>query len=320
MRIVVTGALGHIGSRLIRDLPAAFPRSEIVMVDNLATQRHASLLDLPAGAHFRFIEADILTADLPDLIDGADAVVHLAAVTDAAGSFAAREQVERVNFEGTELIARACARVGVPLLFPSSTSVYGTQGGTVDEDCADLRPQSPYAESKLASEKLLQRLGATQGLHFVSCRLGTIFGTSPGMRYHTAVNKFCWQAATGQPLTVWRDAMQQNRPYLDLGDATRAVMFILRHRLFDRRIYNVLTLNATVARVTGIISARVPDMRIKLVDTPLLNQSTYTVACERFRQAGFEFGGDLERGIDETLRMLGSLPRQAVPVTAGVEP
>ena len=319
MRIVVTGALGHIGSRLIRDLPFAFPRSEIVMVDNLATQRHSSLFDLPPGARYRFLETDILACDLPALFEGADAVIHLAAVTDAAGSFAMREKVERVNLLGTEKVARACARTGAPLVFPSSTSVYGPRGGTVDEECDELRPQSPYAESKLESERLLQRLGASAELRFVTCRLGTIFGTSPGMRFHTAVNKFCWQAATGQPLTVWRDALHQHRPYLDLGDATRALAFILRRRLFDRRVYNVLTLNATVARVTGIISARAPGVRIELVDSPLLNQHSYKVSCERFRQTGFGFSGDLERGIDDTLRMLGSPTGQAAPIAAGVE-
>jgi len=318
-RFVVTGALGHIGSRLIRHLPVECPECEIVMVDNLATQRYASLFDLPGGARYRFIEADILRLDLPALIDGASAVIHLAAITDAVGSFTMREQVEEVNLIGTERVARACVRAGAPLVFPSSTSVYGIQGGAVDEKCHELRPQSPYAESKLACEKLLQRMGDTEGLHFIVCRFGTIFGTSPGMRFHTAVNKFCWQAATGQPLTVWRDALHQYRPYLELGDATRALAFILRRPLFDRQTYNVLTLNATVAEVTAAISTSVRGVRIDLVDTPLLNQHSYNVSCERFMETGFEFTGDLRRGIDETLGALGALGRQDASVSAGVK-
>ena len=88
MKIVVTGALGHIGSRLIRGLPADFPGAEIVMIDNLATQRYASLFDLPAQGCYRFVEADVLDADLPPICAGADAVVHLAAITDATWSAA----------------------------------------------------------------------------------------------------------------------------------------------------------------------------------------------------------------------------------------
>ena len=49
MKIVVTGALGHIGSRLIRELPTMFPEAEIVLIDNLSTQRYCSLFNLPAS-------------------------------------------------------------------------------------------------------------------------------------------------------------------------------------------------------------------------------------------------------------------------------
>ena len=64
MRVVVTGALGHIGSRLIRELAVAWPGAEVVMVDNLATERYASLFNLPDGCHYEFVEGDVLTADL----------------------------------------------------------------------------------------------------------------------------------------------------------------------------------------------------------------------------------------------------------------
>ena len=58
-------------------------------------------------------------------------------------------------------------------------------------------------------------------------RLGTIFGPSPGMRFHTAVNKFIFYAVTGRPLTVWSDAVALVRPYLALEDAVAAIEFIL---------------------------------------------------------------------------------------------
>jgi nucleoside-diphosphate-sugar epimerase len=193
------------------------------------------------------------------------------------------------------------------------------QAETMDEECASLRPQSPYAESKLRSEKLLERLGAAEGLRFATLRLGTIFGTSPGMRFHTAVNKFCLQAAGGQPLTVWRDALHQQRPYLDLMDATRALAFVLRRGMFDGRVYNVLTLNATVAEITSAVSARVPGVRVELVDSPLLNQYSYRVSRERFTRTGFKFMGDLGRGIDDTLRLLRAPAHRGEGATAGAE-
>jgi nucleoside-diphosphate-sugar epimerase len=306
MRIIITGALGHIGSRLIRELPGLVPQADMVLVDNLSAQRYGSLFHLPDHGRFRFLEGDVLKADLAPIFAGADAVLHLAAITNAAGSFAEPEQVEQVNFVGTEKVAAACVEAGCPLIFLSTTSVYGTQSEKVDEDCpeTDLNPQSPYAESKLKAERLLAALGEKSGLRFVTCRLGTIFGISPGMRFHTAVNKFCWQALTGQPVTVWRTALHQRRPYLDLGDAVEALAFILNRALYDRRVYNILTVNATVDDILQIISRHVPDLAIRFVDTEIMNQLSYHVSCERFRGLGFTFRGDLERGIAQTIELL----------------
>ena len=64
MRIIVTGALGHIGSRVVRELPKVFPNSEIIMIDNLLTQRYASLFNLPKNVNYQFYEEDILTLSL----------------------------------------------------------------------------------------------------------------------------------------------------------------------------------------------------------------------------------------------------------------
>lgn len=306
MKIAVTGALGHIGSRLIRELPAMFPESEIVLIDDLSTQRYCSLFNLQATDQYRFLEADVLTADLTSIFEGTAVVVHLAAITDAINSFHNKEAIERVNFSGTERVAQACRQVGSALIFPSTTSVYGSQADEVDENCppGDLKPQSPYAEAKLAAEQLLHRLGEEKGLKFVTCRFGTIFGTSIGMRFHTAVNKFCWQAVMGQPLTVWKTAMHQYRPYLDLDDAVAAIKFITQKKLFDGRVYNVVTTNSAISSIVDIISGLVPDISIEHVDTPIMNQLSYHVSNRRFRDLGFGFKGDLEQGIGKTIDLL----------------
>lgn len=304
MRVVITGALGHIGSELIRQLPAACPGTEIVMVDNLATERYASLFNLPPAGRYEFVEADILDADLERLFAGADAVIHLAAVTHGNGA-AAQRRMQRVNVAGTARVARACLANDAALFFPSTTSVYGVDGA-VTELCpvTELRPQSPYAEWKLQSEADLQALARRDGLRLVIFRMGTIFGPSVGMRFHTAVNQFCWRAMAGRPIEVWQTASHQFRPYLDLRDAVRALLFVVSRQQFDGRIYNVLTLNATVNQVIDVLSMFVPGLQITHVDSPLMNTLSYCVNNGRFTRLGFEFSGSLERGIRETISML----------------
>jgi UDP-glucose 4-epimerase len=306
MKIVVTGAIGHIGSYVIRDLAVQFPGAEIVIIDNMMTQRFPSLFNLPALGKYRFIEADVTTMDLAAVFKEAHVVIHLAAITDAAGSFDKAAQVEVNNYQSTVKVAEACLGSGARLIALSSTSVYGTQNELVAEDCSpeELKPQSPYAITKLKEEQLIAQLSAEKGLKAISCRFGTIFGASPGMRFHTAVNKFCWQAAMGQPITVWSTAYDQKRPYLDLFDASRAISFIIREDLFDGRIYNVLTQNATVRQVVNNIREFVPDLQVALVDNKIMNQLSYEVSCERFLSKGFTFAGDLRRGIGETIGLL----------------
>ena len=142
------------------------------------------------------------------------------------------------------------------------------------------------------------------GLKAIVCRFGTIFGASPGMRFHTAVNKFCWQAVMGQPLTIWRTAYDQKRPYLDLSDAVRAIPYIIEHNLFDGRTYNVLTLNATVREIVEAIEEFVPDIELSYVDSPIMNQLSYEVSSQRFLDRGFVFSGDIRRGIGDTISQL----------------
>jgi len=306
MRIVITGALGHIGSYLIRDLAVNFTGSEIIMIDNMMTQRYPSLFNLPSSCQYRFIEGDVNKIDLISIFKFSDIVIHLAAITDAAGSFDKANLVESNNYEATFNIAKACEEIGARLIMLSSTSVYGSQSELVSEECPseELKPQSPYALTKLKEERLISELSSKGKLKAISFRFGTIYGASPGMRFHTAVNKFCWQALMGQPITVWTTAYDQKRPYLDLADAARAISFIISSNLFDGNIYNILTQNLTVREVVETIRDFVPDLHVTFVDSQIMNQLSYEVSCEKFISKGFAFKGSLRKGVEDTISLL----------------
>jgi len=300
--ILVTGALGHIGSRLIREVRGA---EKIIMLDNLESQRYCSLFNLPAEYQYEFIEADVRTVDFEALLENVDAVIHLAALTNAEGTFDKVKEVESVNLEGLKRVADACLKKNVKLLFPSTTSVYGSSQKVVDEQ-GEVNPQSPYADSKLAAEKYLKDL-KSQGLRFVICRLGTIFGFAPGIRFHTAVNKFTWQAMTKKPLTVWKTAYQQRRPYLYLGDCVASVNFILEKDLFDGEIYNILTANFTVEEIVSAIKIYAPALEVNFVDSKIMNQLSYDVSDKKFQLLGFKPLGELQKGVGETFKELSSI-------------
>ena len=151
MKIIITGALGHIGSELIRNLPSAFPKLDIVLMDNLLTQRYCSLFNLPNEGSFKFIEINIVKENIEEFFEDVFVVIHLAAITDATNSFKNKKAIEENNFFATKTVADICLKRKIKMIYLSSTSVYGTQEDTVDENCKleNLKPQSPYAKIKL---------------------------------------------------------------------------------------------------------------------------------------------------------------------------
>ena len=154
MNVLITGALGHIGSQLLRELPLRVDVSELILVDNFSTQRYCSLFNLNLKNKITLIEDDIRNINLKRILEKVDVVIHLAAITDAANSFNRSEEVEENNFQTTKLIADNALNNKTKLITLSSTSVYGSSKSVVNENCSydDLNPQSPYAFTKLKEE------------------------------------------------------------------------------------------------------------------------------------------------------------------------
>ena len=79
-------------------------------------------------------------------------------------------------------------------------------------------------------------------------RFGTIAGVSPGMRFHTAINKFCFDASLNQPIKVYKTAHNQFRPYLSIRYASKVFKFCIEKDVFNSNIYNALSTNLTVRK------------------------------------------------------------------------
>ena len=310
MKILVTGALGHIGSFLIRELPSQLDDiEEIRMLDNFSTQRYVSLFNLKNTPIYSFYESDVATENIERYLDGINCVINLAAKTDAASSFNNSDELMQNNISCLKNISKFCSKLEIPIIHISSTSVYGDQSSMVDENCKidKLRPQSPYAESKIIEEEFLLQ---SKDLRFIIFRFGTIFGVSPGIRFHTAVNKFCYQASLGLPITVWKTALNQKRPYLDIIDAVRSIAFILKNQKFENTVFNVVTCNHTVQEIIDEIKNSISDIKINLVEHKIMNQLSYEVSAQKIEDSGFEFIGSLKNQIFETLSLFKNLNKE----------
>ena len=103
------------------------------------------------------------------------------------------------------------------------------------------------------------------------------------MRFHTAVNKFCWQATLNQPITVWKTAYNQNRPYLDIRDASKLIFFIIQKNLFQNCVYNAVTINASVRNIVEIIREVISDVKVEYVNSKIMNQLSYHVLSNKIQ-------------------------------------
>jgi len=305
VKIIVTGGLGHIGSALIRDPVLVDSCTEIVIIDNLATERYPSLFNLPSGTTYTFYQGDVTELLTPTLAQRADAVVHLAGITEPSASVLDPNWLYENNLRITKHVADTCAVTGTPLVFVSTTSVYTSVQTRVDETCTELDPTSPYAKCKLEEETYV--LDVLQAGHAAVFRLGTIFGVSPGMRFHTAVNKFCWQAACGQPIDVWSTAMDQLRPYLALSDATVAITRTVLESIYPGEVVNAVTCDATVREVIAAISKFGCLTNVRLVDSAVMNSLSFQTSTEKAANLGFEFTGSLQSDVFDTLTLLKGL-------------
>lgn len=309
LKLLITGGLGHIGSYIIRNLQINLGVDQITIVDSLKTQRYASLFKLPSAPKIIFIEKNVrgLTPEEISATGLPDCVIHLAATTDASGTIDQKDELFENNLGSTEQVLNLCGELDLPMIFPSSTSVYGSQSSLVDETCAELHPQSPYAECKLMEEYAV-RQACNQGLKGVVLRLGTIHGISTGMRFHTAVNRFCFQTANELPLTVWKTALHQLRPYLSLEDASNAMAHVINQELYRGEIYNVVTANHTVSQIIDTIEAKTGGKcKVDFVENQIMNQLSYEVSSQKFRETGFRFQGSLQKDVSDTLNLLSGI-------------
>lgn len=234
MRVLVTGDRGYVGSVLAPYL--AGHGHEVVGLD----------ADLYAGCDLG--EPPILESmrvDIRDvqasLLEGFDAVVHLAALSNDPLGDLRPELTFSVNFEGTVALALAAREAGVRrFVFASSCSMYGAseQDDVLDEN-APLRPITPYAESKVRAEEALQEL-ADDDFWPVSMRNATVYGASPRLRLDVVLNNLvAWAHTTGR-IRLLSDGNSW-RPLIHVRDVARVVVRLLEAppELLRATAYNV---------------------------------------------------------------------------------
>lgn len=301
MRILVTGHDGYIGTRLVPLLQAA--GHTVVGLDS-ALYRTCSVDGEPEPV-------DELLMDVRDVeprhLDGFDAVVHLAAISnDPLGDLAPGTTYD-VNWQGTVTLARAAKAAGVPrFAFSSSCSIYGAHGDDWIDESGELRPVTPYGESKIFAERDLTAM-ADDDFSPVFLRNATAYGLSPRLRGDLVVNNLVGYAVAIGEVRLKSDGTPW-RPLVHIEDIARAFL-VLVEAPADRvhcQAFNVggTTENYRIRDVAAIVEQTVPGSRITFGEGAGPDTRNYRVSCDKLASAfpGAVPRWDVRRGAEEVYR------------------
>mgnify|MGYP006205925127 CR=1 FL=1 len=306
MKLLITGGLGHIGSYIIQNISKIKKIKKIYIIDNLSTQRYCSLFNLrKVGKKIIFFQKNLFKKKSINNFPKTDIVINLASITDAEGSLKIKKKIFKNNLGIFNNILDYCKKNSSKLIHISSTSVYGEQNGLVDENCKTLKPKSPYAEIKLIEERILKK--NIKKINFVTYRFGTISGVSKGMRFHTAVNKFCLNASLGLPLPLWKGMENKPRPYLSLHDAFSVIKFTIEKNFFMNDTYNILSQNLTLKQIVSSFKKYKKNIKIKYQKSKLINQFPYEISNSKFCSEAFKPKFKISNDIKLTLNLFKNL-------------
>jgi UDP-glucose 4-epimerase len=307
MKILITGACGHIGSFLSENVYKIKNVSETILIDNLKSNRFDSLFNSKKKNNLNFFNKDLNDIKSLNQFNDIDVIIHCASMTNAEKSFGKEKEMFKNNINCMKTVIKYCSQNNTKLVHLSSTSVYGKQVKLVDETCEEefLKPQSPYAKIKIIEENLLKK--NRNKLRYNTYRFGTISGVSKGIRFHTAVNKFCLNASLNSKIHVYKTALHQFRPYLSVIDSFQAFKFTIENNFFENDIFNVLTGNYTVNQILTKIKKFKKKITIDYVNAPIMNQLSYHVDDKKIKHHGFKIKGSIEKDIKDTLKLLQNL-------------
>ncbi|MEV4011788.1 dTDP-glucose 4,6-dehydratase [Nonomuraea angiospora] len=309
MRVLVTGGAGFIGSNYVRKaLLGAYPGladAEIVVLDALTYAGNEQNLAVVNGhQRLRFVKGDIRDrAAVLESMRGADLVVHFAAESHVDRSIAGSAEFVLTNVAGTQTLLQAALETGVQRFVHVSTDeVYGSiDEGAWTEDFP-LRPNSPYAASKAASDLLVRAFHRTHGLPVVITRCSNNYGH---FQYpEKVIPLFVTNLLDGRPVPLYGDGLNV-REWLHVDDHCRAVQ-LAAERGRPGEVYNVgggveLTNLELTRRLLDVVGAG-PEM-VRQVEDRKGHDRRYALDFTKAREElEFRPEVDFDEGLAQTVK------------------
>jgi nucleoside-diphosphate-sugar epimerase len=268
LKILVTGGGGYIGVILCERLLDA--GHEVRVLDRLYWGR-APLAHL--ADRIELVQADVRAFE-PRVLDGVDAVAHLAGLSNDPTAEYNQAANWEMNADATEHLAAAAKRHGVKrFTFGSSASIYDGLGDGIFDETAPVQPRGAYSKSKHAAEEALLR-AADADFAPVILRQGTVYGHSPRMRLDLVVNTFIKDALLRGTLFLHGGGWMW-RPLVDVTDVAEAHLRCLAAEpsVVGGQIFNVVHDNFQIRELAMLVAGSLSMLQraVRLEDAPMPN-------------------------------------------------
>lgn len=299
MRVLVTGHNGYIGSVMVRVLAQA--GHEVVGLDS---DLFADCVHGPTPELVPAVRLDLRDVK-PEHLEGIDAVVHLAALSnDPLGDLEPQHTYD-INHTASVRLAETSKAAGVRrFLYSSSCSIYGASDSqSLLDETAPLHPVTPYAESKVAVEGDLEAL-ADDSFSPVSLRNATAYGWSPRLRCDIVLNDLVANAFLTGEVTVRSDGTPW-RPIVHIADISAAFAAALEAPVdaIHGEAINVGSAadNHQVRDIAEIVAEVVPDSEVSITGETGADPRSYRVDFTKLaeRLPAFQPAWDARRGAKE---------------------
>jgi nucleoside-diphosphate-sugar epimerase len=301
---LVTGGAGFIGShiagRLVRE------GEDVRVLDNFSTGRRTNLRDFESG--LTLMEGDVRNTEaVARAVEGADYVIHQAALASVPRSINDPVSTNDVNVTGTVNLLRAAVDAGVrAFVYASSSSAYGDSEVLPKIETMTPAPKSPYAVSKLAGEYYCRAFSDSYGLSTASLRYFNVFGPrqDPTSQYAAVIPIFTGALLRGEAPTIFGDG-EQSRDFTYIDNVVSANLLACRGGLSGGHVYNVacgdrFTLNELYARLQNVVGASVEPV----YGAPRAGDVRHSQAAigEIERDLGYKVEVTFEDGLERTVR------------------
>lgn len=287
MKIMITGNMGYVGPIVVEHLSKTFPEAEIIGVDTALFAHCLTAGYLPERRITRQLFCDVRSIT-DEMLDGVDAIVHLAAVSNDPMGLRYEAVTEEVNQDATVRLAQLASRMGVKrFVFASSCSVYGFASGGARSEDDPVNPLTAYARSKCGAEVGLAKVADESDMTVTALRFATACGFSSRTRLDLVLNDFVASALATRHISVLSDGTPW-RPLIHVRDMARAIEWaIVRPTLLQGGLLTVNVgrddWNYRVADLANAVSSLIPGTLVNINGNAQPDKRSYRVDFSRYQ-------------------------------------